>query len=114
MELIKISDYNGKKAVNARELHFFLEVETRYNDWIKRMLEYGFVENVDYSKMSSDNQLDVYALTLECAKEISMLQRSEKGKMARQYFIECEKKLLQPRELSRKEPKQLKNLPKQK
>ncbi|QEL01091.1 hypothetical protein FKG96_09825 [Olivibacter sp. LS-1] len=93
-QLIKITkDTHGNEVVSARELHSFLEVETRFNDWIPRMFKYGFIEGVDYSKMSTDNQgfnYD-YILTIDTAKEISMLQRSEKGKQARQYFIECER-----------------------
>ena len=92
-ELIKITEKDGKKAVSARELYNFLEVETPFNKWIKRMLAYGFNENVDWTKMSSENQLIEYVLSLDCAKEISMLQRTEKGKQARMYFIECEKQL---------------------
>jgi anti-repressor protein len=104
-QLIKISDYNGKKAVSARTLHAFLMVETRFGDWMPRMFQYGFTENVDYSKMSIDNDLFSFdfALTLECAKEISMLQRTEQGKRARLYFIECERELIKPKELSRKQ-----------
>ncbi|WVX90422.1 antirepressor Ant, partial [Riemerella phage vB_RanS_GDF21] len=66
----------------------------------KRMFEYGFIENIDYQSLSDFSEkpnggrpLINYALTLDCAKEISMLQRSDKGKQARRYFIECEKKL---------------------
>lgn len=95
MELVKIE--NGKSVVSARDLHTFLEVRTEFAKWCKRMFEYGFVENQDYSLVkigegSAHNKTD-YALTIDCAKEISMVQRSEKGKQARQYFIECEKKL---------------------
>jgi anti-repressor protein len=96
MELIKISESNGKQVVSARELHQFLEIETRFNDWIKRMLDYGFIENVDYSKMSIDNQSIDYALTVDCAKHLAMMQRTEKGMQARQYFIECEKQINKP------------------
>lgn len=96
-ELIKITEQNGKQAVSARELHQFLEIGTDFTNWCKRMFEYGFVENIDYAKIGeSINQYVIkydYALTLDTAKEISMLQRSEKGKQARRYFIECEKKL---------------------
>ncbi|AKP70232.1 phage antirepressor KilAC domain-containing protein [Riemerella anatipestifer] len=98
--LIKITEQNGKQAVSARELHSFLEIKDKFTDWIKRMFEYGFIENIDYQILSDFSEkigrgrpsVD-YALTLDCAKEISMLQRSEKGKQARRYFIECEKKL---------------------
>lgn len=97
MELIKIENENGKQAVSARELYNFLEVKTDFTNWCKRMFEYGFLDGQDYSlvkigERNAHNKLD-YALTLDTAKEISMLQRSVKGKQARQYFIECEKKL---------------------
>lgn len=101
-ELIKITEHNGNQAVSARELHTFLEVETRFDIWCSRMFDYGFAENIDYQHLYKNVQLpngairkvlDDYALTLDCAKEIAMLQRSERGKMARQYFIECEKQL---------------------
>ena len=95
--LIRITEHDGKQAVSARELHAFLEIGTRFDNWIKRMFEYGFVENTDYVKfecpnLDADYQWD-YALTLNCSKEISMIQRTEKGKQARQYFIACEEKL---------------------
>ena len=101
-ELIKITEYNGNQAVSARDLHKFLEVETRFDIWCNRMFDYGFTENVDYQHLYKNVQfpngatrqvLDDYALTLDCAKEISMIQRSKKGKEAREYFIECEKLL---------------------
>lgn len=99
---IKISEQNGKQAASAKELHLFLEIDTRFDIWIQRMFEYGFTENTDYQCLyksvqmpngGSKQALDDYALTLDCAKEISMIQRSEKGKIARQYFIDCENKL---------------------
>jgi len=100
--LIKPTKQNGKIVVSARHLYEFLQVRTDFTNWCKRMFEYGFTEGVDYTlakigEPSVHNKTD-YALTIECAKEISMLQRSEKGKEARQYFIECEKKLLHPSE----------------
>lgn len=95
-ELINIHYDDDKPCVMGRELHEFLEVETRYNDWFKRMCEYDFTENIDfYSFLSktSDNgrPKQDHKLTIEMAKEICMLQRSEKGKIARQYFIQLEK-----------------------
>lgn len=98
--LIEITSKNGISVVSARHLHVFLEVKTDFTDWCKRMFEYGFEENIDYTivlkngenKVSKSNPID-YALTLDTSKEISMLQRTDKGKIARQYFIECEKKL---------------------
>lgn len=97
-QLIKITEQDGNQVVSARELHDFLEVDSKFTDWCKRMFEYGFEEDIDYSllkigKRNAHNKID-YALTLDCAKEISMLQRSDKGKQARKYFIDCEKRLL--------------------
>jgi anti-repressor protein len=112
-EIIKISDYNGNKAVSARDLYNFLEVTTDFTTWCKRMFEYGFTIDFDYTLLIFDepeNQLfpnpnpkQDYVLSMDCAKEISMIQRTDKGKEARQYFIAMEKLALQPRELSRKE-----------
>jgi len=99
----------GKKLVSARELFNFLESKGDFSSWIKRMFKYGFEEGVDFLLIKSDEQKGFssnlmktpntggrpeknYALTLDCAKEISMLQRTEKGKQARRYFIEVEKK----------------------
>lgn len=105
-ELIKITEHNGKKAVSARELHNFVDMLTRFDIWIMRMLEYGFTENVDYQCLYKNvpmpnggfkQAIDDYALSIECAKEISMLQRNDKGKQARLYFIDCEKQLMQPK-----------------
>lgn len=102
MELIKITtNENGEQLVSGRELHEFLEVQTKYTDWFKRMVDYGFAENVDFSvflKNENDEtafggtrKITDHAMTLDMAKEISMIQRSEKGKQARQYFIQVEK-----------------------
>lgn len=112
-QLIKITTNDkGTKVVSARELYQFLEVGSDFTHWCKRMFDYGFIENQDYAilvkndeKVSKTNPID-YAITLDTAKEISMIQRSEKGKLARKYFIECEKQLIElsnPKELSRKE-----------
>ena len=94
-ELIKVAYDSDRPTVLARDLHEFLEVETRFNDWFKRMCEYGFEEGRDFysflsktpdgGRPSSDAQL-----TIEMAKEICMLQRNERGKQARQYFISLE------------------------
>lgn len=99
-ELIKITESNGKQAVSARELYKFLEATERFSNWFERQLQYGFIENVDYVGCKQFNtlanqELTDYALTINCAKEISMLQRNEKGKQARQYFIEAENKYRQ-------------------
>ena len=90
------------RAVSARELHEFLGSKEQFTDWCKRIFEYGFEENVDYIvfhiSMKNPNSLGGrpskdYFLTIDTAKEISMLQRTEKGREARKYFIECEKNL---------------------
>lgn len=101
-ELIKIAEYNGKNVVSARNIYNFLDIKTDFTDWCKRMFEYGFEENSDYvillkyedKPISKSNPID-YALTIDTAKEISMLQRTEKGKKARRYFLDCEKILKQ-------------------
>lgn len=99
MELIKIkTNENGEQLVSGRELHEFLEVTTPYTQWFDRMKEYGFTENVDFIGLSQKSEkpqggrptID-HAMKLDMAKEISMIQRTEKGKQARQYFIEVEK-----------------------
>ena len=91
-DLIKIENKDDKQLVNARELHEFLEIKTSFKDWILRMLEYGFSENQDFIMLKNEHALEAgkarkdYFLTLDCAKEISMIQRTDKGKQARQYF----------------------------
>ena len=91
-ELIKVNRENN--TVSARELHKFLEVGQDFTNWIKRMINYGFELNQDFTvaKISEGKVTKhEYIISLDMAKEISMLQRSEKGKQARQYFIQCEK-----------------------
>ncbi|MFK5981436.1 MAG: antA/AntB antirepressor family protein [Flavobacteriaceae bacterium] len=100
-ELIRITENeNGAKAVSARELHAFLEATERFSTWIDRQFKYGFEENIDYVGCKQFNALanqtlNDFALTIDTSKEISMLQKSEKGKQARKYFIECEAQLKQ-------------------
>ena len=101
MELIQVSkecigNQSSVNAVNARELHAKLEVRTRFNDWIRRAIDrYGFEENIDYSKLSNANpSIGVEVIvTLDMAKELCMLDDSDKGKQFRRYFIECEKQV---------------------
>lgn len=99
--LIPISEHDGKRAVSARDLYNFLGCTERFQSWFDRQLQYGFVENVDYTSVKTftvvgngaEKPIDDYAITIDMAKEVSMLQRSEKGKLARKYFIACEEKL---------------------
>lgn len=96
-ELITITEQNGQRAVSARELHQFLEVKSKFADWIKnRIEEYGFVENQDFVSVSkileNGGRTKEYAISLDMAKELSMVERNEKGKQARRYFIEVEKR----------------------
>lgn len=101
-ELITINYENENPTVSARELHEFLEVKTAYKDWFPRMCEYGFTEGQDFysflSKSSEGRPGQDAALTIPMAKEICMLQRNEKGKIARRYFLELEQARNTPEE----------------
>lgn len=94
-ELITVTYENDRPVVSARELHELLEVETPYHKWFPRMCEYGFAEGQDFwtflSESTGGRPAQDAAVTLDMAKEICMLQRTEKGKQARQYFIQLEK-----------------------
>ena len=110
MELIKIIEREGRQLVSGRELHEFLEIRTKYKDWFRRMVEYGFEEEIDFirvaQKRATNNLKNPvttvidHAISIDMAKEISMIQRTEKGKASRQYFINCEKKLKEVKKLS--------------
>jgi phage anti-repressor protein len=98
-ELVKITEQNGKRAVNARELHQFLESKQEFANWIKGRIEkYGFIEGQDFTSFDNFVKRETgssvrkeYALSVDMAKELSMVENNEKGKQARRYFIECEK-----------------------
>lgn len=94
-ELIKISEQNGSQVVSARDLHQFLESKQEFASWIKKRIEkYSFIENQDYTtfdKVINRSKSNEYALTLDSAKELAMVEGNAKGKQARQYFIECER-----------------------
>jgi len=101
-DLIKITtDATGSIAVGGRELHEFLGVETRYDTWFNRMVEYGFAENQDFEAIAqkrataqgNETTFTDHAISIDMAKEICMIQRTDKGKEARRYFIDCERKL---------------------
>lgn len=107
-ELIPISENNGKRAVNARDLHAFLESKRDFSNWIKdRIDKYDFIENQDYQVFNNFGENPKggrpsieYALSISMAKELSMIENNERGKQARKYFIACEEN---KHELSRKE-----------
>lgn len=101
---IKVND-NQEQTVSGRDLHMFLGVKERYTQWFNRMLDYGFSENVDYvlhsEKTESSNASGFKVITdhlmkIDMAKELCMLARNEKGKQARQYFLEVEREWNSP------------------
>ncbi|MDM8346457.1 antA/AntB antirepressor family protein [Pseudochrobactrum sp. sp1633] len=88
------------QTVNGRDLHRFLEVGKDFSTWIKdRVAQYGFSENTDYvvfpeigENSKGGRPSKEYAVSIDMAKELAMVERNEKGKQARQYFIECERR----------------------
>jgi phage anti-repressor protein len=98
-ELVKITERGGSQLVDARELHDFLEVKSEFRNWIKnRIEEYGFVENEDFTpfgknlpKPEGGRPSKEYAIKLDMAKELAMVERNDKGREARRYFIAVEK-----------------------
>lgn len=106
-ELIKVTYDNDRATVSGRELHEKLEIKTEYRHWFPRMCEYGFVEGVDFNpvifdrlEMEGDREVKRtvtdHQMTIEMAKQICMIQRTEIGKQYREYFIELEKKWNSP------------------
>lgn len=120
-ELLKVNYGNDRITLSARELHGFLGIGTEFAKWMQRMCEYGFSENQDYRVFvkNDDNSKGGrpstdYEITLDMAKEIAMIQRSDKGKEVRQYFLELERRWNSPEavmnralEYSRKQVKAL-------
>lgn len=101
-DIIKINYESNRPTVMGRQLHEALEVKTAYKDWFPRMCEYGFTEGADFNPLKNERlqneggrevmrEITDHQLTIEMAKEICMLQRTEKGKECRQYFIQLEK-----------------------
>lgn len=99
---IKINTIGVDITLSARELHGFLEIKTEFKDWFPRMVEYGFEENVDFNQLKIERvqqegnrevkrTVTDFEIKLDMAKEIAMIQRNEKGKQARKYFIQVEK-----------------------
>lgn len=97
-ELITITRKDGKQLVSGRELYKRLEIKSKYNDWFNRIVGYGFIENIDYftvtqkrvTAQGNQNSYFNHLLTISMARELCMLQQTEKGKELRQYFIACE------------------------
>ncbi|WP_276239981.1 antA/AntB antirepressor family protein, partial [Pasteurella multocida] len=112
-----ITVFNGQIATqpvqlaNARELHTFLEVKNRFNDWINdRISDYGFIQDEDYiivHERTNGRPRKEYHITLDMGKELAMVERNEKGRQIRKYFIECERRANlqnQPQQLALPEP----------
>lgn len=100
-ELVSIETDSERPVVSGRELHEKLGIKTRYNDWFLRMAEYGFEEGADfYSNLSKTTDggrpSTDHLMTLDMAKQICMIQRSEAGKRYREYFLEVERKWNSP------------------
>lgn len=102
---IKPATIGGEEinAVNARELHDFVENKDRFATWIKdRIEQFGFVENQDFVTFSENSEKGrprkEYLVSIDMAKELCMVERNAKGKEARLYFIDCEKKLKEAKE----------------
>lgn len=108
-ELIKVQVKDDQQLVSGRELHKFLGIDTPYTQWFGRMCEYGFAENVDFIGLSQKSEKPAggrpttdHALTVNMAEQISMLQRNNKGRQAREYFIQIEQKWNNPAEVIRR------------
>jgi anti-repressor protein len=95
-DIVKVNYDNEQPTVSARELHNGLEVSERFQSWFNRQLQYGFEENSDYVGCKEFNtlakqELQDYQISIDMAKQICMLQRSDKGRQYRQYFLDLEK-----------------------
>ena len=107
-EIIKVElNEQLEPIVSGRELHQTLEIGTPYSKWFSRMIEYGFIENQDFVTVGQkcpianggyQERVD-HAMKLDMAKEIAMIQRNEKGKLVRQYFIQVEKDFNSPEKI---------------
>lgn len=110
-ELVKIeTNENMEPVVRGRDLHKMLGVATAYKDWFPRMCEYGFIEGQDFKPLIFEQvqiegnrevkrQLTDHLIKIDMAKELCMIQRTEKGKQARQYFIQIEKDYNSPEKI---------------
>lgn len=106
-DLINVTlNENQEPVVSGRQLHKVLGVKTEYKKWFSRMAEYGFAENEDFVKVtqkcltsSTGQNMTDHVLKLDMAKEIAMIQRTDKGKEVRQYFIQVEKDFNSPEKI---------------
>ena len=93
---------------NARSLHAFLESKQQYSHWIKdRIADYGFQQNEDYiivTERTNGRPRKEYHITLDMGKELGMVERNERGRQIRKYFIECERRASQPQQLALPQP----------
>ena len=99
------------QLANASDLHSFLEVKSNFRDWIKnRITDYGFIQDEDYiivHERTNGRPRKEYHITLDMGKELAMVERNEKGRQIRKYFIECERRANsqnQPQPLALPEP----------
>lgn len=118
---INLMEFNNEQinTVNARELHEFLEIGKKFTSWIQdRIQQYEFTEGLDFisclpelgSKIHGGHNRKEYFITLDMAKEISMVARNQKGREARKYFINCEKQLKQNNNIDLNDPADLRGL----
>lgn len=103
-QLINVTlNENQEPVVSGRQLHESLEVKTPYDKWFPRMAEYGFTENEDFSTFLSQStggrRATDHVIKLDMAKEIAMLQRTDRGKQVRKYFIQVEKDFNSPEKI---------------
>ena len=93
---------------NARELHTFLDIGKDYSTWVKnRINEYGFTQDEDYlviTERTNGRPRKEYHITLDMGKELGMVERNERGRQIRKYFIECERRASQPKQIALPEP----------
>lgn len=93
--LIPVNYDSGQPTVSARDLHEGLGIKSKYADWFKNMSAYGFTENIDYTTFSKNlengGRIIEHIISVDMAKQICMIQRSEKGRLYRQYFLDLEK-----------------------
>ena len=103
-EIIAVNYDNERPTVSGRDLHEKLGIKTRYNDWLLRMCEYGFIENEDYiaitqkrvTAQGNETTFTDHQLTIEMAKQICMIQRTDAGRQYREYFLDVERKWNSP------------------